>query len=140
MINKSVKKLHIKTHGCQMNEYDSSRIQDLLGESHQMVATDDPEEADILLINTCSIREKAQEKLFHQLGRWKHLKIKNPRYHNRCGRMCCQPRRSFYCQAGAVCRSNLWPADTSPAPRDDCGAEDKKHCNGRYKFPRDRKV
>ncbi|MCD9457410.1 tRNA (N6-isopentenyl adenosine(37)-C2)-methylthiotransferase MiaB [Marinibactrum halimedae] len=61
-----------------MNEYDSNRMRDLLGESHQMVATEDPEEADVLLINTCSIREKAQEKLFHQLGRWKHLKSKNP--------------------------------------------------------------
>ncbi|GAA5524030.1 tRNA-2-methylthio-N(6)-dimethylallyladenosine synthase [Microbulbifer aestuariivivens] len=73
-----VKKLYIKTHGCQMNEYDSSRMRDLLGESHAMVPTDDPEEADVLLVNTCSIREKAQEKLFHQLGRWKHLKEKNP--------------------------------------------------------------
>ncbi|MEW5250123.1 tRNA (N6-isopentenyl adenosine(37)-C2)-methylthiotransferase MiaB [Microbulbifer discodermiae] len=73
-----VKKLYIKTHGCQMNEYDSGRMRDLLGESHAMVATDDPDEADVLLINTCSIREKAQEKLFHQLGRWKHLKEKNP--------------------------------------------------------------
>ncbi len=72
------KKLFIQTHGCQMNEYDSSRMRDLLGESHQMVATDNPEEADVLLVNTCSIREKAQEKLFHQLGRWKHLKEKNP--------------------------------------------------------------
>jgi tRNA-2-methylthio-N6-dimethylallyladenosine synthase len=72
------KKLYIKTHGCQMNEYDSSRMRDLLGESHNMVATDDPEEADVLLVNTCSIREKAQEKLFHQLGRWKDLKKKNP--------------------------------------------------------------
>jgi len=72
------KKLYIKTHGCQMNEYDSSRMRDLLGESHNMVTTDDPEEADVLLINTCSIREKAQEKLFHQLGRWKNLKTKNP--------------------------------------------------------------
>ncbi len=72
------KKLYIKTHGCQMNEYDSSRMRDLLGESHDMVATDDPEEADVLLINTCSIREKAQEKLFHQLGRWKDLKKKKP--------------------------------------------------------------
>jgi len=61
-----------------MNEYDSSRMKDLLGESHNMIATDDPEEADVLLVNTCSIREKAQEKLFHQLGRWKHLKEKNP--------------------------------------------------------------
>ena len=78
MLNKPVKKVHIKTHGCQMNEYDSSRIQDLLGESHQMIATDNPEEADVLLVNTCSIREKAQEKLFHQLGRWKQLKTNNP--------------------------------------------------------------
>lgn len=61
-----------------MNEYDSARMKDLLGESHQMIATEDPEEADVLLVNTCSIREKAQEKLFHQLGRWKHLKEKNP--------------------------------------------------------------
>lgn len=72
------KKLFIQTHGCQMNEYDSSRMRDLLGESHDMVTTENPEEADVLLVNTCSIREKAQEKLFHQLGRWKHLKDKNP--------------------------------------------------------------
>lgn len=72
------KKLYIKTHGCQMNEYDSSRMRDLLGESHNMVATENPEDADVILINTCSIREKAQEKLFHELGRWKSLKKKNP--------------------------------------------------------------
>ncbi|MGQ9425805.1 tRNA (N6-isopentenyl adenosine(37)-C2)-methylthiotransferase MiaB [Gilvimarinus sp. F26214L] len=74
----AVKKLYIKTHGCQMNEYDSARMRDLLGESHQMVPTDSPEDADVLLINTCSIREKAQEKLFHQLGRWKQYKERNP--------------------------------------------------------------
>jgi tRNA-2-methylthio-N6-dimethylallyladenosine synthase len=72
------KKLYIKTHGCQMNEYDSARMRDLLGESHGLVPTDNPEEADVLLLNTCSIREKAQEKVFHQLGRWKHLKQKKP--------------------------------------------------------------
>jgi tRNA-2-methylthio-N6-dimethylallyladenosine synthase len=72
------KKLYIKTHGCQMNEYDSARMRDLLGESHDLIPTDNPEEADVLLLNTCSIREKAQEKVFHQLGRWKHLKQKNP--------------------------------------------------------------
>lgn len=72
------KKLYIKTHGCQMNEYDSARMRDLLLESHGLVATDNPEEADVLLLNTCSIREKAQEKVFHQLGRWKQLKQKNP--------------------------------------------------------------
>ena len=78
MTSKSVKKLHIVTHGCQMNEYDSARMRDLLGDSHQMVATDDPKDADVILLNTCSIREKAQEKVFHQLGRWKHLKESNP--------------------------------------------------------------
>lgn len=74
----AAKKLFIQTHGCQMNEYDSSRMRDLLGVSHDMVSTENPEEADVLLVNTCSIREKAQEKLFHQLGRWKNLKEKNP--------------------------------------------------------------
>jgi tRNA-2-methylthio-N6-dimethylallyladenosine synthase len=72
------KKLFIKTHGCQMNEYDSSRMADLLGESHAMELTDSPEDADILLLNTCSIREKAQDKVFHQLGRWRKLKQANP--------------------------------------------------------------
>ena len=72
------KKLYIKTHGCQMNEYDSARMRDLLLDSHGLIPTDDPEEADVLLLNTCSIREKAQEKVFHQLGRWKHLKQRNP--------------------------------------------------------------
>ena len=61
-----------------MNEYDSSRIRDLLGESHDLEPTDKPEEADVLLLNTCSIREKAQEKVFHQLGRWRKLKQDNP--------------------------------------------------------------
>ncbi len=73
-----VKKLYIKTHGCQMNEYDSSRMADLLGETHEMELTDNPEDADILLLNTCSIREKAQEKVFHQLGRWRKLKEQKP--------------------------------------------------------------
>ena len=72
------KKLFIKTHGCQMNEYDSDRIQDLLGVSHGFETTENEEEADLILLNTCSIREKAQEKVFHQLGRWKKLKDKNP--------------------------------------------------------------
>lgn len=61
-----------------MNEYDSSRMADMLGESHQMVVTQNPEEADVILLNTCSIREKAQEKVFHELGRWKNLKKTNP--------------------------------------------------------------
>jgi tRNA-2-methylthio-N6-dimethylallyladenosine synthase len=72
------KKVYIETQGCQMNEYDSSRMADLLGASHGMVRTNNPEEADVLLMNTCSIREKAQEKVFSELGRWRKLKEKRP--------------------------------------------------------------
>jgi tRNA-2-methylthio-N6-dimethylallyladenosine synthase len=72
------KKLFIQTWGCQMNEYDSSKMADVLSESHQFVRVDTAEEADTILLNTCSIREKAQEKVFSQLGRWRKLKEKNP--------------------------------------------------------------
>ncbi|CNC01588.1 (dimethylallyl)adenosine tRNA methylthiotransferase [Yersinia frederiksenii] len=73
-----IKKLHIKTWGCQMNEYDSSKMADLLASTHGYQLTEIPEEADLLLLNTCSIREKAQEKVFSLLGHWKLLKEKNP--------------------------------------------------------------
>jgi len=72
------KKLYIKTWGCQMNEYDSSKMVSLLENTHGYQLTEIAEEADLLLLNTCSIREKAQEKVFHQLGRWKFFKDKNP--------------------------------------------------------------
>jgi tRNA-2-methylthio-N6-dimethylallyladenosine synthase len=72
------RKLYIKTFGCQMNEYDSSRIADVLAESHDLELTANPEDADVLLLNTCSIREKAQEKVFSLLGRWRHWKQHRP--------------------------------------------------------------
>jgi tRNA-2-methylthio-N6-dimethylallyladenosine synthase len=72
------RKLYIKTFGCQMNEYDSARIAELLAQSRGLVLTDAPEEADVLLVNTCSVREKAQEKVFSQLGRWRELKALRP--------------------------------------------------------------
>ena len=68
------KKLYIKTFGCQMNEYDSEKMADVLRESHGFELTDAAEEADLLLVNTCSIREKAQEKVFSELGRWRSIK------------------------------------------------------------------
>ena len=71
-------KLFLRTHGCQMNEYDSSKMADVLAESHGLTLTEDETEADVILINTCSIRERAQEKVFSQLGRWKLLKRANP--------------------------------------------------------------
>ena len=74
----SAKKVFIKTYGCQMNEYDSSRMADLLHATEGMQLTESPEEADVILLNTCSIREKAQEKVFSHLGRFIPLKEKNP--------------------------------------------------------------
>ncbi|MDA8094837.1 MAG: tRNA (N6-isopentenyl adenosine(37)-C2)-methylthiotransferase MiaB [Betaproteobacteria bacterium] len=74
----AAKKVYIKTFGCQMNEYDSARIVDLLRASERMEPAQSPEEADLILFNTCSVREKAQEKVFHHLGRWKELKKSRP--------------------------------------------------------------
>ena len=71
-------KLYIKTFGCQMNVYDSDKMRDVLAASHGMTLTADPAGADVILFNTCSIREKAQEKLFSELGRWRALKQVNP--------------------------------------------------------------
>jgi len=72
------RKLFIKTFGCQMNEYDSSRMADALHDSHALERTDDPSQADVLLLNTCSVRDKAQEKVFSELGRWNKLKLQRP--------------------------------------------------------------
>jgi len=71
-------KLYIQTHGCQMNEYDSSKMADVLKASHHLEKTTRPEDADVLLLNTCSIREKAQEKVYSELGRFRILKEQNP--------------------------------------------------------------
>src|SRR6476661_8341849 len=72
------KKVFIKTFGCQMNEYDSAKMADVLNASDGLVKAETPEEADVILLNTCSVREKAQEKVFSDLGRLRELKQKNP--------------------------------------------------------------
>ena len=76
--SRMAKKLFVKTHGCQMNEYDSARMYDVLKDAQGYEIAASEEEADVLLLNTCSIREKAQEKVFHQLGRWQKLKKDRP--------------------------------------------------------------
>ena len=78
LASKQARTLYIKTFGCQMNEYDSTKTAELLGESHNLSLVATPEEADILLLNTCSVREKAQEKVFSQLGMWREIKAKRP--------------------------------------------------------------
>ena len=72
------KKLFIRTFGCQMNEYDSDKMADVLAASEEIVKTDSPDDADIILFNTCSVREKAQERVFHDLGRVRLLKKEKP--------------------------------------------------------------
>ena len=83
------KKLFIKTHGCQMNEYDSAKMFDLLEERESFELAETEDEADLLILNTCSIREKAQEKVFHQIGRWRkikeQLKLKEKEWQMRSG-------------------------------------------------------
>jgi len=78
VVPKVAKKLYIRTFGCQMNEHDSTRMVDLLDQAVGVTLTDDPEQADILLLNTCSVREKPQEKVFSELGRWRPLKEARP--------------------------------------------------------------
>lgn len=78
-----LKTFYIETWGCQMNTYDSEKMSHLIQRSHGMIPVLDPEQADLLLLNTCSIREKAEEKVFSQLGRWKALKDLHP--HKRIG-------------------------------------------------------
>ena len=73
-----MKKLYIKTFGCQMNEYDSDKMADVLNVAEGLIPTSTPDDADVILFNTCSVREKAQEKVFHDLGRVRHLKMANP--------------------------------------------------------------
>ena len=72
------KKLYIKTHGCQMNEYDSAKMLDLLQTQEKFEIAETEEQADLLILNTCSIREKARERVFHQIGRWRKIKDKKP--------------------------------------------------------------
>ena len=79
MSDAAAKKLYLISYGCQMNDYDSAKMTDVLAASHGYVRTQNPDEADLLLLNTCSIREKAQEKVFSELGRWKDWKQADPR-------------------------------------------------------------
>ena len=109
-------KLFIKTHGCQMNEYDSAKMADVLAAAHGLELTDNETDADVILINTCSIREKAQEKVFSQLGRWKALKQANRSRRDRRRRLRREPGRRGDHQARAVRRSRVRSADAaSPA-------------------------
>ena len=108
-------KLYIKTMGCQMNEYDSEKMADVLRDSHGYELTDKLEDANLLLVNTCSIREKAQEKVFSELGRWRALKEKNPDIMIGVGGCVASQEGDGITQARAVCGCCVRPADIAPS-------------------------
>ena len=108
-------KLYIKTYGCQMNEYDSEKMADVLRASHGFELTDLPEEADLLLVNTCSIREKAQEKVFSELGRWRALKEERPAVMIGVGGCVASQEGEGIIETRALRRRGLRPADPAPA-------------------------
>jgi uncharacterized LabA/DUF88 family protein len=120
------KKLFIRTFGCQMNEYDSDKMADVLAAQRRNRQDRQPEEADIILFNTCSVREKAQERVFHDLGRVRLLKQANPEPDHRCRRLRGQPGRRGHRRPRALRRRRVRPADPAPPAAADrrapCGA------------------
>ena len=114
-----IKKVYVKTFGCQMNEYDSDKMADVLGAAEGLVKTDTPEDADVILFNTCSVREKAQEKVFPELGRVRELKRSEPGPDHRRGRLRGQPGRRRDRRARALRRRGVRSADPAPSAADD---------------------
>ena len=114
-MTENVKKVFIRTFGCQMNEYDSDKMLDILGVAEPVELTQDPALADVILFNTCSVREKAQSKVFSDLGRVKALKKANPNLVIGVGGLCGQSGRRHHRQTCALRRCGVWPSNPSPA-------------------------
>ena len=129
-------KLYIRTFGCQMNEYDSDKMADVLAASDGLALTDRPEDADVILFNTCSVREKAQERVFHDLGRVRALKAAQPGPHHRRRRLRREPGRRRDRAARAVRRRRLRPADAAPpAAADPRPPRDRPRRRSTSRFP-----
>ena len=140
-----MKKLYIKTFGCQMNEYDSDKMADVLREAslaggEDIVRTESPDDADVILFNTCSVREKAQEKVFSDLGRVKELKRAKPGPRDRRRRLRREPGRRGDHEARPVRRRRLRPADAAPPAAADRRAPRDRRAAGRHQLSRDREV
>ena len=133
-------KLYIRTFGCQMNEYDSDKMADVLAASDGLALTDRPEDADVILFNTCSVREKAQERVFHDLGRVRALKAAKPGSHHRRRRLRREPGGRAHRQARAVRRCRVRPADAASAAAADPRAARDRPAAGRHLLSRDREV
>jgi tRNA-2-methylthio-N6-dimethylallyladenosine synthase len=132
-------KVYIKTFGCQMNEYDSAKIADVLRDARAMEQTDDPATADLILFNTCSVREKAQEKVFTDLGRVKHLKLGTREVLIGVGGCVASQEGAGYRRAGAVRGPGLWPSNAaSDSPDDRCAPRDRGARRWTCRFRRSR--
>jgi tRNA-2-methylthio-N6-dimethylallyladenosine synthase len=129
-----MKKIYIKTFGCQMNEYDSDKMADVLNAAEGLTPTDTPDDADVILFNTCSVREKAQEKVFHDLGRVRHLKQANPNLIIGVGG-CVASQEGAAIVARALRRRGVRSADAAPAARTDRPAPRKRARPGRHQLP-----
>jgi hypothetical protein len=116
--NKAVaKKLFIRTFGCQMNEYDSDKMADVLHASEGLTRTDRPEDADVILFNTCSVRENAQERVFHDLGPHARIEASEPRHCHRRRWLRRVAGRRRHRPACALCRYRVRPADRCTGSR-----------------------
>jgi tRNA-2-methylthio-N6-dimethylallyladenosine synthase len=137
-LEQAMKKVFIKTFGCQMNEYDSDKMADVLHAAEGYEPTTDVEQADLILFNTCSVREKAQEKVFSDLGRVKHLKAKGVMIG--VGRLRRQPGRRRHHRARALCRRRVRTADAASPARPAGATRAAEATAGRHQLPRDREV
>jgi tRNA-2-methylthio-N6-dimethylallyladenosine synthase len=123
-----------------MNEYDSDKMADVLGAHEEIVKTDNPEEADVILFNTCSVREKAQERVFHDLGRVRLLKQEEARPDHRRRRLRRQPGGRGDRRARALCGRGVRPADPAPPAAADRRARKPRALAGGHLLPGDREV
>ena len=132
--------LYIKTFGCQMNEYDSGKMRDVLEAAHGMTRTDNPAEADVLLVNTCSVREKAQEKVFSLAGRMAAAQAAAPACGHRRRRLRREPGGRGHHRARALRRSGVRPADPAPPAGDARRAEGIRPVANRHQLSGDREI
>src|SRR3989338_8740016 len=133
------KKLYIKTFGCQMNEYDSDKMADVLRACAGMERTDRPEDADVILFNTCSIREKAEEKVFSDLGRVRPLKQARPDLLIGVGG-CVASQEGEVIIKRASCRCGIWPADPASSAAVVAGSPRHREAAGGHQLSRDREI
>ena len=132
-------KLYIRTFGCQMNEYDSDRMADVLAAADGLALTDRPEDADVILFNTCSVREKAQERVFHDLGRVRELKADRPDLIIGVGGCVASQEGAGDRPPRALRRRRVRPADAAPAAAADPRAARNGRAAGRHlAFPKSR--